>query len=221
MPAVLLMLATAPAGAFESQWLFGLDVGIEKLAGKTAMNGVPLQVQRATGPDVPLLADRMRSDWRDAAGEQVLASRQADWNLFSRVHGGQSEVVQWRGAGAQSELLWSIVTLRDVRGPPPVVSISLPQGCQWLSPIHGSVEKAHFIQTTGFCPREVAAVAAQLRRSLSREGWRLHEPSAHVLQVERGNRRAQIVLAPASQTPTSAQATHVVIVEVGAGTNPS
>jgi hypothetical protein len=216
--AVLLLLVAASAPAFESQWISGLHVTTEQLTGKTALNGVPFRVQRATGRDVPVLAERMRSDWRDSAGDQVLPASESGWRLFGRIHDGRSEVVQWRGIGESSELLWSTMELRDVRRPPPAGTVTLPSGCLWLSPIHGLVQRNRFIQTTGFCPREVSAVAADLRRSLSGKGWRLRQHQGHVLQIERGNQRAQIVLAPASREPDPARATAVVVLEVGIGT---
>lgn len=209
---LLLLLAAGRAFAFESQWVSGLHVVTEHLAGETGLNGMLFRIQRATGRDVHLLADRIFDDWRHESGtDRVLALNVAGWRSFSRIHHGDSEVVQWRGTGATSELIWSVTNLRQTSIVPPTGSVLLPPNCNWRPPVHGIVQEGVFIQNTGVCPREMAAVANQFRRLFDAKGWTLREHTPGVLQAQRGNQRAEVVFAPAhARSP----ATNVVILEL-------
>src|SRR5689334_13467901 len=211
-PVLLLLGAQA---AFESRWISGLHVVTESLSGQTAVNGVLFQVQRATGRDVPVVAERMLADWRGESGsDHVLLLPGIGWTVFSRIHQGESEVVQWRAAGEESELLWSSTNLGKTDRLLPRGTVPLPRGCHWQSPVHGMVNGSSFIQTSGSCPGTVPAVSTDFRQLLSGMGWTLHYGGKGLLQLEQGGRRAQIVLMPARSDAIRSAASDVVIVEV-------
>jgi hypothetical protein len=192
-----------------------LDVSTERLTGQIGFNGVLFRVQRATGPDVHLLAERMLRHWRRESGRDgVIPLTGTGWNMYSRIHHGESEVVQWRDAGDRSELLWSMTDLRVYGNAPPEGSVPLPPECRWLAPAHGNVQGNPFIQTTGSCAGEAKSVSTAFMRLLSSRGWAAHQWSSGMLQLERGKRRAQIVLMPAPDRDPSAR-TYAVVLELG------
>ena len=211
--AALLVVVPGNASPFENRWTRGLGVTTEGLTGQTAVNGVTFRIHRATGHDVPLLAQRILDDWqRESGADHVLSSDAGDWKFFSRIHHGRSEVVQWRVRGSGGELLWSSTDLLHGDGPPRS-GVPLPVDCLWSPPVHGVVEGSGYIQSSGSCSGEVPAVAARFRRLLSSRGWAIREPAGPVLQTERGRYRVQITLMPASG-PGSSTATDVVVLEL-------
>lgn len=210
---ILLLIATH-ASAFESQWLSGLHITTERLTGQLGFNGVLFRVQRATGPDVRLLADRILRDWRVESGRDgVIPLTNSGWNMYSRISRGESEVVQWREAGFSSELLWSVTDLRTSPDAPPASGVPLPPACQWLPPVHGTVRGTTFIQTTGSCAGDAQGISSSFTRLLASRGWTANRWSGGMLDVQRGKQRAQITLMQA-QDPGRTR-THAVILELG------
>lgn len=211
----LLLLAPGQAISFESRWTSGLSVTTERLTGHTAVNGMRLRIDRATGRDVQRLAARILDDWQRESGvEHVMASSTGDWNLFSRIHRGESEVVQWRGADSGGELLWSSADLLHLDHPPHS-TVPLPSDCHASPPVHGSVEKGGFIQRTGTCPGDVPNVAARFRRILGSSGWTTGEAVGSVLQAQRDGQKVQITLMRTSR-PVTSPTTDVVVLELRA-----
>lgn len=214
MTLILLLGDAIAANAFEHRWIAGLDLSPERLGGQTGVNGVLFRIERATGRDVPVLAERMFREWqRDLGTDPVLSTSEAGWRLFGRIYRGESEVVQWRGLGGEAELIWSITDLRAGNSSPPGM-VPKPRDCSWLPPVHGKVEGRPFLQTSGYCQRASTTVAGELQQLLSSGKWVLHQAGGGLLQVEHGHRKAQIVLMPAG-SPAQAPATNVVILELG------
>jgi hypothetical protein len=209
------MGAAAEAHAFEPRWTVGLDVSTERMVGQTGVNGILFRVERATGHGVPELAQRMRIDWQREQGEiPVLASSESGWSLLGRISRGESEVVQWRGVGDEAELIWSITDLRE-RNDVPLGKVPRPRNCSWMPPVHGQVLGQWFLQVSGYCPGTSSALSAELRRLLSGSKWVEVRPAhGQILQVLRGDRRAQIAITPVSGHSPAA-ATNVVILELG------
>jgi len=211
----LLLIVPGRSVAFDSRWTSGLSVTTERLTGETAVNGTRFRIDRATGRDVRLLAERILDDWQRESGvDHVMPSSAGEWRLFSRIHRGESEVVQWRGVGSDGELLWSSMDLLHLDRPPQN-DLPLPTDCNWAPPVHGSVQQGGFIQSTGSCPGTVPKVAARLRRLLRSSGWTTREATGPVLRAERSGHRVQIMLMKAS-LPTASPTADVVILELRA-----
>jgi len=223
--AMLLCLGIAlDAGAQELQEAArGLLVSIEDLAGTIGVNGLPLAVSRAVGPEVPAMAERLLARWREqSGGDAVRSAGCCGWQIASRIRDGQSQVVQWRSTAAGPELYLSTAKLTDRVGPAPFVTSPLPSGCSWTTPVHGQVSGTSFIQLSAQCARSATAILDQSIRLLSREGWQWRRLGAATVQAQRGPTHMQLTAIP-QPTETSAARTglsSVVIVETHTGKEP-
>jgi hypothetical protein len=188
-------LCTAPSFAMDSRWTQGLRLSWEALPGDTAFNGMSFRVQRATGLDVPVLAQRIAADWqRESGGEGLKLMRHGEWSILSRIHDGRSEVVQWRERSEDAELLWSEADLR-LEPQPSLAARYLVSACNWLPPISGSATGGRFRQFTGYCASRSAAVGDALASALQLEGWRTRR-NASGLMAERKGDRFEAVISP-------------------------
>ena len=188
-------LGTVSGAGLEPRLMTGLDVHSEPVPGATAVNGVPFLISRATGRDVPLLFERLVSEWREAAdGHPPRLDRNGEWNIASRIHDGHSEVIQWRMARSGAELLWSDTDLRAIvpHASPPRY---LPAICQWNAPISGRATGQHFVQSIASCTARPSAVTDHFDDELPQQGWQTRRtPSG--LRARRGESALEVVIQP-------------------------
>jgi hypothetical protein len=124
----LLLCASSLAAA--PSWR-GLQVEHEALDAIESVNDLPLRIERFVGPDVPELLRRWLAEWKADPATVAMDTRSSGgWVLHSRLlHPQNQELLQMREQGAESELLWSHMDLREssagaTRAPVP------PLGCR-------------------------------------------------------------------------------------------
>lgn len=154
----LLAFLAAPALLLESalvaaapQWQ-GLRVSRESIDSIEAVNGVPVRIERFAGKDVPELLRRWLAEWRaddQTAGQS--GARSGEWRVYTRLlRPASQEVLQVRGEGESSELLWSRLALstRRFNEPSP---LSLPAGCKAGPRVQGRDDQGAFEMSTAVC----------------------------------------------------------------------
>jgi len=177
----------------------GLQVDIEEIDGAIAVNGLPMSVSRATGADVPLLAERLVDRWRIESGaDSVRVIRCCGWNVASRLHAGASEVIQWRSS-AGGELLRSTADLAATARIAPAPRLPLIADCDWSTPMHGRVGQRLFLQVVARCslaPSHALDIAA---RHLASDGWHWQRSGPQILRAELDGIQAQLIAGPLPQ----------------------
>lgn len=148
------------------QWQ-GLHVVRESLDSIERVNGVPMRIERFTGGDVPELLRRWLSEWRADEGTVAQGSGSSgDWRLYSRLRRPFiQEVLQARGTGDASELLWSSITVSE-RHPVGSVSPGVPAGCRAGPGIQGRDAQGAFEMHSAVCwrpPESLRSVSCDLR----------------------------------------------------------
>jgi hypothetical protein len=184
--------------------------------GRTSVGGMSFLIQRATGRDVALLAQRILEDWRRESGtEGVQLLTSGDWSVGTRIHQGRSQVTQWRVSRDLPELLWSESDLHRQVLPPPVPQYLVP-ACRWTGPVRGTVAETTYSQSTGSCTARPSIVLAAVEAALGRNGWRTRR-SASGLNASRVHEQLQVVVMPAAQSPGAGDmdgGSAVVVLEV-------
>lgn len=171
----------------------GLQVNIERIDGAIAVNGLAMSVSRATGTDVPLLADRLVAHWRIESGsESIRIFRCCGWNVASRLASGASEVIQWRSSTG-GELLKSTANIGATASIVPAPRLPLIADCDWSTPVHGRVAQRLFLQVTARCnlaPSHALDIAA---RRLANQGWHWQRSGPLVLRAELNGIQAELI----------------------------
>lgn len=174
-----------------------LQVRVENLEGEVAVNGLPITISRAVGPGVPALAERLVGQWRLESGQDsVHLLSCCGWKLASRIHNGDSQVVQWRSTALASELLWSTLGSRAPIAAPPMADAPLLPDCSWSGPVHGRVAASQYLQVSARCPLDPEAALAMMIRRMASEGWHWQRQSRLVVFAERGQVKAQLIASP-------------------------
>jgi hypothetical protein len=191
-------LGAASAADIEARLMSGLDVRSESVPGVTGVNGVLFEMSRVTGTDVPVLFERMLSEWRRVAdGSPPRRLRNGDWNIASRIHDGHSQVIQWRLAPSGAELLWSDTDLQ-ARAADTRSSRYVPALCRWNAPISGQAVGHRFVQSTASCAAPASRVTDDFEQELRQQGWQsLRSPSG--LRARRGRGTLEAVIQPADE----------------------
>lgn len=148
------------------QWQ-GLHVARESLDSIERVNGVPVRIERFTGRDVPELLRRWLSEWRADEYTVALGSgNSGDWRLYSRLRRPFSqEVLQTRGRGEASELLWSSIPVSE-RQPVGSVSPVVPAGCRAGPGVQGSDAQGAFEMYSAVCwrpPESLRSASCELK----------------------------------------------------------
>jgi len=192
---LLALLSNAlPSSAFERADLSGLRVHVETIGDPLHVDGVPMRIQRADGPDVPTLARRIEQRWRRDGGE-VRILQQTRWQAISRWKDGTSELIQWRETGPVSELLHStldIAEFAEAARPP----FALPAGCAWGRTIEGQSGHHAFEQHSAFCNHRLASVIPRVEAGLDGQGWTLRRLANSTLDVQRAEVRGTLSISP-------------------------
>lgn len=193
----------------------GLQVDIEEIDGAVAINGLPMSVSRATGTDVPLLADRLVDRWRIESGAaSVRIILCCGWNVASRLHAGASEVIQWRSSHG-GELLKSTANLGATARVVPAPRLPLIAECDWSTPVHGRVAQRLFLQVAARCNVAASRALDLAARKLANDGWHWQRGGARVLRAERGGIQAELIAGPLPNGPRerAAEASSLVLIE--------
>lgn len=193
----------------------GLQVDIEEIDGAVAVNGFPMSVSRATGTDVPLLADRLVDRWRiDSGADSVRVMQCCGWNLASRLHAGASEVIQWRSS-AGGELLMSTADLGATARAVPTPKLPLIVDCDWSTPVHGRVAQRQFLQVAARCNLAPSHALDMAARQLAAHGWHWQRSGPLVLRAERNGVQAEMIAGPVPRGPrgTASDKSSLVLVE--------
>jgi hypothetical protein len=192
---MLTLLLLPVAHGFDATMTAGLAISIDRIPEPFQVDGLTFSAQRATGRDVPVLAQRIEARWR-AQGSTVKSVQQGHWSMRTRIEGINSEVLQWRGSDATLELLLSSVNLRHVGGAAPDPLLRLPAGCTWLRGVSGGGPGQRYLQRSARCNRTASELAAILRSSASQQGWRLRSSSESGMVMDRLGAEALVSLSP-------------------------
>jgi hypothetical protein len=175
----------------------GLDVRVEELEGQVGINGLPFAISRAVGPGVPNLAERVVQQWSRQSGfESVRRLQCCGWTFASRIHNGESQVVQWRLSGTDAQLLSSTLRISARTPAPPVVSAPLLPDCSWSRPVHGRIAGSQFIQQSARCALAPEEALQLMVRRLENAGWHSRRQGPLLVQAQRGTTKAQLIAAP-------------------------
>jgi hypothetical protein len=139
-----------------------LRVVREALDSIESVNGVPLHIERYTGRDVPELLLRWLAEWRmDEGTVGQVGGRSGEWRLYSRLlRSTAQEVLQARGQGDASELLWSRLALSS-RPMNTSIARHLPAGCKEGPRVQGRDARGAFDISSAVCRRSLQHMRTQ------------------------------------------------------------
>jgi hypothetical protein len=200
----LLLLALPPAAAsIEARDSRGLAVVVESIAEPMSVNGLPVHVARAHGPEVPILAQRIAERWRT---EQSIAQqiRHREWHILGRWNGTRSEVLQWRGEGVGAELLLSWFDTTHRPRAPTVPPLELPFQCTWTRTVEGEAQGRRYSQHLARCGAAPDRVTSMLQAALARQDWSVLHHRGHEWDVARQRHGARVAVVPGDTPAESA-----------------
>jgi len=200
--AMLLVLNAGSTPAIEPTDSRGLDVAVANVDGSVQLEGVPVRIQQASGSDVPALVERIEQRWR-REGSTLHRLRQSGWQISSRLLSGHSEIIQWRGHGADAVLLHSVLDPQVRRGRSLESPPALTRSCAWTGAISGQYGGQAYLQRTAICAEAVPVLLDQLRVALPRQGWKIRRSSGDIIEVALGGRVAGIHVRPGSSEAMS------------------
>ncbi|MEO8308951.1 MAG: hypothetical protein ABI616_13015 [Pseudomonadota bacterium] len=179
---VILLAASHLAGAMDLGAWRDLSVHVDSVTEPISVNGVPLQVSRATGIDVERLADRLEQKWtRESGRHAVHTEMNGVWTIMSRIHDAGLEVAQWRNAAGEAELLWSHSELSGKRSAPVRESLRLPAGCVSGQAISGNIDGRFYLQRTARCSGSPKATLLAVQRGATRQNYQVQSRDGQVL----------------------------------------
>lgn len=192
--ALLQLLIAAPVIAFEQSDLRGLDVEVEPIPEAVHIDGVASHLTHARGRDVPRLALRTERRWR-AGAQPVQRLQHSGWTLLTRLRDGHSEVMQWKGEGADAQLIFSRIDLKARPRPVEAAPFLLPSACSWGRVVGGAVAAGQFEQRSARCRASAVRAASWLRATLTSQGWQVSGPDS-ALSASRDPHRASLLVLP-------------------------
>jgi hypothetical protein len=160
-------LFLAPPTSIAAPHWQGLHVLRESLDSIEKVNGVPMRIERFTGGDVPELLRHWLSEWRADEGTVAMGSGSSgDWRLYSRLRRPfTQEVLQARGKGHASELLWSSIPV-SARQPVASAPAGVPAGCRAGPGVQGRDAQGTFEMYSAVCwrpPESLRSVSCDLK----------------------------------------------------------
>ena len=195
----LLVAFTPWAAAIEARDARGLDVQVDAMPAPVSVEGVAMHVRLASGRDVPELARRIEQRWR-LEGSEPRRMEAGGWQLLGRWDQGRNELIQWRGAGATAQLIFSLLDTLQQPLPPGRNPFPLPPGCTWVRVI----EDSEHAQRTAYCRLASASVRQSIRALLGSLGWVIRHDTAASFEASRGTVSGTILVTPAPQPGHSA-----------------
>jgi hypothetical protein len=207
-----LSVCAGDAQAFERNAWRDLDVAVEELSGPMSVDGLAMSVLRAVGSDVPELVRRIGARWhKESDADRIRALAHEQWSILSRIHLGNSEVMQWRGSGEQAELLWSTTDLRQRPGSLPQRAVTMPAGCFWNRSVHGQEHGREYLQSNARCSLSSDHVLRTLISELQREQWSVRSTGGNLIVANRGRMAVRIAIAPLTRAARGAGASVVLL----------
>ncbi len=208
MPWILLALSRSVSAGELHDAARGLEVRVEDLPGSTSFNGLPLRISRAAGPGIGMLARRIIDDWRAESGpESVRVEDCCGWRIASRIRSARPEVIQWRGEGPASELIWSESEPESARVPPESGTLPRMPQCRWSTRVSGRVGGRQFAQVAADCGLPAGDLLDAIGRHLDRGGWHRQTLVSRVIRAERQHAQLQVVIVerdrPSAGVPAS------------------
>ena len=157
-------------GAFDASLHAGLKIHVEPASSQhLKINGLPVQVVRITGPDVPELERR----WIESRRMHGLRTvTMTGWRTTSLLRGNQSEVLQRRLGSKAPEVLWSSLRLGIETPRLRSASVRPPVGCRPGSVTEDESATSRFVQLTFDCPGRPEVVLRSYRQSVRQVGAR-------------------------------------------------
>jgi len=191
------LLATAPAsGAVPS----GPGVWVQPVAGALRLNGLHVELVHLQGPGLAALIAQTRQQWTAGTSAPDIV-RVGEWQVLSRQTASDSEVLQWKGEGAQQLALYSRLARQQQLGQRPQFAWELPEACRWQQTLESLQMPQRTVQGTAQCNGNAATVLRRLRISLAADGWLLSDDGAHYPLLWRKARlQLQVVLTAPSET---------------------
>jgi hypothetical protein len=173
----------------------GLQVKWDDMSEPMVVNGVEMVIQRATGPDVARLAQRIIATW--PVKDLALDVKIPGWNARSHITKRGNEIVQWRVVGPEVELLWSFADLARANRVAARPSFKLPVVCSWTQQVTARVASHSYLQATALCKDQALHVAQAIREELSQSGWAIVSERSAAMHLQREQVFARAVLLPA------------------------
>jgi len=190
---IVCLFAATLAAPFEKRDLGGLAVTVEAIPEEVIVDGLAVNITRASGAGVAQLAQRLQVRWR-TEGSVVHAQQMDGWNIASRLDQGRNELLQWRGEGERAELLHSFLVIdRQPRGRARA-PFALPRACAWGRVIEGVSGGSAFEQHAAHCETPAQALTAALQPRLQGLGWSIRRRSDAVWELQRSSDHAQLAL---------------------------
>jgi hypothetical protein len=187
------LLGASLAVALEKRDLGGLAVTVESIPEEVIVDGLALRIKRASGADVPQLAQRLQIRWR-TEGSAVQSQQVEGWKSASRLDQGRNELIQWRGEGPDAELLHSSLVTGRLPRSRSRAPFALPGACAWGRVIEGVSGGSSFEQHTAQCAANAAALATAIQSRLQSLGWNIRSRMDAVWDVHRSGDHARLTL---------------------------
>jgi len=188
------------------------DVQIEILPESTHVNGLPLLIHRATGSGVSSLVETLKRQWIQEVGIQsVRTDSRGDWVILSRIHAGSLQLLQWRGSGKSSELIWSSSNLRAHIQSPTHSVLALPPGCVAGRTVHGDIDDRGYLQRTAHCTSSPHWTLSAIGANASRQGYAVQTNTEMLVAHRRG---IEVVVVVSRADPGAQQGTSLVYLQV-------
>jgi hypothetical protein len=202
---VALLVVSLDCWPLDQRLATGLEVSVEQIEQGIRIDGVLVDVKRATGVGVPALVSRITRAW-SSEGSMLRPGSTNGWQLASRIHNGVSEVLQWRGEGAQAELLWSALHAGNKAEPDADPQLVLPRNCRWVRRIAGGSRRGRHMEATAACNGSSPPTAAALATGLQQRGWHIQLTSAYSLQGQSETTEGQAIVLPQALPPLASTA---------------
>jgi hypothetical protein len=211
---LLLMVGHGVSLAAPGEKWKGASDRLESLPEPVVVNGVALEVRSARGWEAAALASRLPEEWsRSPEHPAARPETLGNWTIVSRIQGHHLEVLQWRGSGVETRLLWSRSDLNARIQAAPELLLGFPSGCVVGTSVHGSAGSRAYVQTSGRCRGSARSVLSAFGTQARRRGlsFRLQEGT-----LTTGNRNTDVlVTAWPSKDRAGTARTSVVFLQTG------
>lgn len=186
----------------------------ESLPEPIVVNGVSFEIRTAHGSEAGALASRMAEEWSKSRGlKSAKPKNLGDWNMVSRIQGHHLEVLQWRGSGVETKLLWSRSDLNAKVQATPDFLLPLPRGCAMGTSVQGAAGSRGYAQRSGRCNGSPRAVLSSIDTEARRRGLPSRLEEGALMTGDRQNE--VLVLAWPSKDANGTAGTSVVYLQTG------
>lgn len=210
---MLSMTGHGPAIAATPAWT-GAGNRFETLPEPIVVNGVSFEIRSAHGSEAGTLASRMAEEWGNSRDQKFAKPETlGGWNMVSRILGNHLEVLQWRGTGPETQLLWSRSDLNARIQAGPDFLLPLPHGCAMGTSVHGTAGSRRYVQRSARCNGSPRSVLSTIEAEARRRGFPLRLQEGVLMTGDRN--KDVLVLAWPSNDATGIVGTSVVYLQTG------